>query len=180
MKYRRSSISSGAYYRKTGENWDQLKRIHESLCHSTNKSKKSMANEEASIERRHESKIPRFDKGESPEQWVRMFEDTTHFASKWTDQLKLKLVPSYLHKKARKWFYNQDFATWKEFKEEFKTRFEDKRKIKGATDKFRDVQCKKLELLEDLIDRLDDLKRRHLREVDEYDELVTKLHEREL
>lgn len=130
--------------------------------------------------RRLEARIPSFEKGDSPEQWVRMFEDTSQYASKWTDELKLKLVTPYLHKKARKWFYNQDFTTWNEFKEEFKSRFEDKRRIKGATNKLRDIQRKKGEHLEDFIDRFDDLKRRHAREVAEYKDMVTSLHDKEL
>ena len=123
--------------------------------------------------------ISKFQKGDDPDQWLQMYQDAAQVGSAGTNEVKLRMVPRYLNKSVRKWFYNQEFKLWGGFVEEFTSRFQNRKKIKNATKKLRNITRKKNEDLNDFLDRCDDLRRRHQKEAALYED-VSIIQDREL
>ncbi|KAG2217345.1 hypothetical protein INT45_009102 [Circinella minor] len=124
-------------------------------------------------------KVSKFEKGDDPYQWIQMYQDAVQVGSAGTNEVKLCMVPRYLNKSIRKWFYNQEFKLWSEFVEEFTSRFQNRKKIKNATKKLRNIARKKNEDLNDFLDRFDDLRRRHQKEATLYEDVLI-IQDREL
>ncbi|KAI7847414.1 hypothetical protein BDC45DRAFT_562331 [Circinella umbellata] len=57
-------------------------------------------------------KVSKFEKGDDPDQWIQMYQDAVLVRSAGTNEVKLRMVPRYLNKSVRKWFYNQEFKLW--------------------------------------------------------------------
>ncbi|KAG2209869.1 hypothetical protein INT45_013586 [Circinella minor] len=124
-------------------------------------------------------KVSKFEKGDDPDQWIQMYQDAAQVGSSGTNEVKLRMVLRYLNQSVRKWFYNQEFKLWSEFVEEFTSCFQNRKKIKNATKKLRNITRKKNEDLNDFLDRFDDLRRRHQKEAVLYED-VSIIQDREL
>ncbi|KAG0913975.1 hypothetical protein G6F57_011256 [Rhizopus arrhizus] len=110
-------------------------------------------------------RIPLFEKGQDPKEWLDMYEAGTKL-SKTKEEEKLTLVPGFFaSSSARRGFFNQEFANWGDFREEFLDRFAIRRgSPKKILKKILEIKRLPDEPIRMYIDRFDELKTAHVRE----------------
>ncbi|KAG1136534.1 hypothetical protein G6F37_012724 [Rhizopus arrhizus] len=125
-------------------------------------------------------RIPTFEKGLDPKEWLDMYE-TGAKVCKVKEPEKLAMVPGYFKSStARKWFFNQEFETWESFREEFLDRFTlRKGSAKKIIKKILEIKRDPEESIRMYIDRFDELKAAHVREIKK-NETSTKLTSEDL